>query len=299
MAHYFITGGSGFIGQRLCARILAQGDQVTVLSRQAATKVEPLCGVGTRVITNLDQLTTIQPPDYVINLAGEPILKGRWSNARKSILRRSRIDLTRRLIEVLAQLDAQPRAMISGSAIGYYGDAGENVCTEHSPAGHDFAATLCRDWELAARTTHLPQTRLAVVRIGVVLDPAGGSLQQMLTPFRLGLGGKIGNGKQWFSWITRDDLCRLILFLLGQDHCQGVFNGTAPEPVRNAEFTQLLAHALHRPARLPVPATAMKLILGEAASLLLASQRVTPAAALEAGFSFEHPTLKDALQAML
>lgn len=299
MTQILITGGTGFIGRRLCTLAQRRGMAVTVLSRQPAATVQQICGDKVNVIRSLNTLATLPPIDHVINLAGEPILNGRWSTARRQILRDSRIEFTRQLLNALSSLPTKPASFVSGSAIGYYGDCGETICTETQAAGADFAATLCRDWERAAQPVGALGTRLCIVRIGVVLDPSGGSLQKMLLPFKLGLGGRIGSGQQWFSWISREDICSLIFFLLDNPALRGVFNGTAPEPVRNADFTQRLAARLHRPAILPMPAFALKAALGEASGLLLGSQRVVPQAAQQAGFTFQHPTLDQALDAML
>lgn len=299
MIRILITGGTGFIGRHLCALAQQRGMAVIVFSRQPATEVRQICGEKVTVINTLDALSSLPPIDHVINLAGEPILNGRWSTSRKQILRDSRIELTRHLVNALSGLPVKPASFISGSAIGYYGDTGESICTETQVAGTDFAATLCRDWERAAQPVGVLGTRLCIVRIGVVLAVSGGSLQKMLLPFKLGLGGRIGSGQQWFSWITREDICNLIFFLLENTALHGTFNGTAPAPVRNADFTRHLATRLHRPALLPMPAFALKAALGEASGLLLGSQRVVPQAAQRAGFTFQHPTLDRALDAML
>lgn len=299
MAHLFMTGGTGFIGRRLCQLALDQGMEVSVLSRKSSQQVKALCGASVRSITAIADLSSLPPIDHVINLAGEPILGKRWSSKRKQILRESRIELTHQLVNNLARLPNKPATLISGSAIGIYGDTGEHSCSETQPANSDFAAILCRDWERAAQPVTALKTRLCIVRIGVVLDSSGGPLQKMLLPFRLGLGGKIGNGQQWFSWISLDDLCALIFHLIQNKDCAGVFNATAPHPVRNLEFTQLLAERLHRPTLLPVPGITLKAVLGESASLLLGSQKVIPEAIHKTGFVFQHPTLSQALESMI
>lgn len=299
MAHLLITGGTGFIGQRLCKLALAAGHRISVFSRRPAQQVTRICGAGVTVINDLHQIPHLPAIDAVINLAGEPIMEGRWSTARKQILRNSRIDFTRHLLDTLAKCSSRPRALINGSAIGYYGDCGEKECIESSSAGTGFAAQLCRDWEDEAQAASTLGMRVCCVRIGVVLDRDGGALQRMLPAFRLGAGGTLGSGQQWFSWIHRDDLCHLILYLQQQEDCRGAFNGSTPHPVRNAEFTRILAQQLHRPAVLKTPAVALKLLLGESASLLLDSQRVMPAATLASGFQFQYPELPMALDAIL
>ena len=299
MTQILITGGTGFIGQRLCTLARQRGMRVAVYSRQPAAKVRQLCGDTVQPIASLAELGSLKSIDHVINLAGEPILSGRWTRHRKQVLRDSRIELTRQLVDALSRLPTKPATFISGSAIGYYGDTGETVCHETQPAGTDFAATLCRDWERAAQPVGALGSRLCMLRTGVVLDGNGGPLQKMLTPFKLGLGGRIGSGQQWFSWISLEDICELIFFLIDNTDCRGAFNATAPEAVRNEVFTRTLAEHLHRPAKLPMPAAVLKAALGEASILLLGSQKVYPQAALQAGFQFQHPTLGQALEHML
>lgn len=299
MAHLLITGGTGFIGQRLCKLALDAGYRISVFSRRPAQQVSRICGAGVAVIGELGQIPHLPAIDAVINLAGEPIMDGRWSTARKHVLRNSRIDFTRHLLDALSSCSPRPRALINGSAIGYYGDCGDKECIETSRAGTGFAAQLCHDWEAEAQTAGALGMRVCRVRIGVVLDRDGGALHRMLPAFRLGAGGTLGSGRQWFSWIHRDDLCHLILHLLQREECCGAFNGSTAHPVRNAEFTRALAHQLHRPAMLKTPAAALKLLLGESASLLLDSQRVIPAATLASGFEFQYPELPMALDAIL
>lgn len=290
-----VTGGTGFIGRALCGHLLDAGWRLTVLSRQPGDRVRQLCGASADVISSLTQLTSIAPLDAVINLAGEGIADGRWTAARKQVLRDSRIALTQTLCRELTRLSHKPAVVISGSAVGYYGDGGDAELTEASPAGCDFAATLCSDWEQAVRPLEGLGIRVCRLRTGLVLHPDGGALQRLLFPAKLGLGAVIGTGRQFMAWITREDLCRLMLFLLERDAAQGAFNGVAPQPVTNRDFTVMLARALHRPAFLSVPAPLLKLGLGESASLLLASQRVVPRRAPALGFRFHHATLESAL----
>lgn len=299
MTHILITGGTGFVGRALCRKATARGWDVSVLSRQSTDKVRQICGSTVQAIASLDDLAQLPAIDHVVNLAGEPIVEGRWTPARKQKIRDSRIELTRQLVNALSRLPRKPATLISGSAIGYYGDAGETICNEAQPAGNDFASTLCRDWERAAQPVGVLGTRLCIVRTGVVLDAEGGALKKMRLPFSLGLGGPIGTGQQWFSWISRDDLCALIFFLIDHSECQGAFNGTAPEPVRNVDFSRALGKQLRRPAALAIPAFVLKALLGEASSMLLYSQRVVPEAAQKAGFVFQHPSLERALEVLL
>ncbi len=293
--HVLVTGGTGFIGQPLCARLLASGHRVTVPSRQARRIAARMPQV--RLVERLDQA---DPADAVINLAGEPLTGPRWTPALKQRLRQSRLDATRRLHDWIAAHPAQarPRVLVSGSAVGYYGDRGDTPLDEDAPPGEDFAATLCRDWEAEALRIGALGPRVSLLRTGIVLGRDGGALARMLPAFRLGAGGRFGDGHHWMSWIHRDDLIALILWLLDDTH-SGPFNGTAPHPLSNRAFAQTLAHALHRPSLLPLPAAVLRLAFGEMADLLLVSQRVLPRRAQKAGFVFRFPTLPDALDDIL
>ncbi len=265
-----VTGGTGFIGEALIPALQQRGYRVLLLTRkpdaarQRYPEAQPF-----RDWRELGDLC----PEVVINLAGEGIADKRWTDARKQVLRESRIGVTRSLVDWCATRQTAPRVMVSGSAIGYYGDCGDEWVDEHSPAGHDFAARLCSEWESAARPVRVLGTRLAIVRIGLVMGP-GGMLKRLLLPFRLGLGGRLGPGTQWMSWIERGDLVRLILALTDSHEAEGIFNAVAPNPVTNEDFTRVLARALKRPAMLPVPAWLLRTLMGELAELLLASQRV-------------------------
>jgi conserved hypothetical protein TIGR01777 len=291
---FLITGGSGFIGQALCPRLLEAGHGVTVLSRNPASAA-PRLPAAVRLV---DSLAALDAVDTVVNLAGASLAEGRWSEARKRLLRDSRILTTRRLLDWMRRLERPPATLISGSAIGYYGDRDDQTLDEDSPPADDFAARLCRDWESAAEAAQGLGVRVCRLRIGVVLDAGGGALAKMLPAFRLGLGGPIGSGRQWMSWIHRRDLVELILWLSDASRGDGAWNGTAPTPVRNADFARSLAHALHRPAWLPAPGALLRLGLGEMAGLLLGGQRVLPRRALDAGFSFRYPDLDSALAAI-
>ncbi|MBD9369754.1 TIGR01777 family oxidoreductase [Xanthomonas sp. XNM01] len=290
-----VTGGTGFIGRPLCARLLADGHRVTVLSRSPARFAAAMPQV--RLV---DRLETAGRAEAVVNLAGEGLSDGRWTAARKRRFRQSRLDTTARLHDwIAAQPGAQrPRVLVSGSAIGFYGDRGDTALDETATPGDDFAAQLCRDWEAQALRVAALGPRVCLLRTGIVLAADGGALARMLPPFRLGAGGRFGDGRHWMSWIHRDDLVALVAWLL-QGDLHGPFNGTAPEPVRNDAFVRELAGALHRPALLPLPATALRLAFGEMADLLLASQRVLPQRAQQAGFAFRHPGLAEALQEIL
>lgn len=288
-----ITGGSGFIGQALSRQLLARGDQVVILSRRPE-RVPSQQGV--LVVAALEQVQG--RVDAVVNLAGAPIVDRRWSRARKLLLRDSRISTTRALVHWMGGLKQPPSVLVSGSAIGYYGTHQDEVLDENAAFTPGFTHQLCRDWEQEAREAERLGVRVCLIRTGVVLG-TGGALARMLPAFRLGLGGPIGSGEQWMSWIHLQDEIGAIIYLLDHPALHGVFNLTAPEPVTNADFSQTLARVLKRPARLRVPALAMRLLLGEASELLLAGQRVVPANLHTAGYRFQYPALEPALRAVL
>ena len=293
--HVLVTGGSGFIGRALCSALRAAGHSVTVLSRQPARHAAALSGV--RLI---DALREAEGVDAVINLAGEPLAAGRWNDHRKQVFSDSRIGTTRALVDWMRTLPAKPRVLVSGSAIGYYGPRDATPLDEGAAPGADFAATLCRDWEAEAGKAVALGLRVATVRIGIVLGRDGGALAKMLTPFRLGVGGPMGDGQQQMSWIGLEDLVRLLLWLLDNEQASGAYNATAPQPVTNREFSQTLARVLRRPALMTTPAFALKLMFGEMAEvLLLSGQRVIPAKAAREGFIFRDPELLMALQRLL
>lgn len=270
-----ITGASGFVGRRLMERLGKQGHTSKVISLRTAPKPEDIAGC-----------------DAVVHLAGEPVAQ-RWTAAARRRIRESREEGTRKL--VAAMRGHPPNVLVSASAVGYYGSRGDEILTEQSPAASDFLGQVAEAWEREALEAEKLGARVVRLRIGVVLGAGGGALAKMLTPFRLGVGGRLGNGRQWMSWIHIDDLCDLILFVLRESTLRGVLNATSPHPATNAEFTQALAHAIHRPAVLPVPAFALKLVMGDMAEVLLGSQRAIPQGALRAGFEFRYPDLAGAL----
>lgn len=296
-----ITGGSGFVGQRLCQQLIASGHQVQVVSRTPHSVRDRL--PATCDIRDSAQAFVDAPADALVNLAGESIAAKRWSDNQKNELIRSRLESTVQLVALCEQLQANgqplPKVMVSGSAMGYYGDQGNKVVDEKNPPNDEFAHRLCEQWEAAAKPVEALGVRLALLRTGLVLDAGGGSLQKMLPPFKLGLGGRFGDGKQFMPWIHRDDLVAAIVFLLNESSLSGAFNGSAPHPVTNEEFTKVLARQLHRPAVLPVPAFALKAGLGEMSQLLLTGADMRPARLVEAGFTFQYPTLDKALAAIL
>ena len=296
-----ITGGSGFVGQRLCRQLVEQGHEVQVVSRSPHQ-------VRDRLPNNCDIRDSAQafiesPPDALVNLAGEPIAAKRWSDEQKAKLINSRVSATEQLVALCEQLKANgqplPKVMVSGSAMGYYGDQGKRVVTEKTIPNDEFAHRLCKQWEAAAKPIEAMGVRLAIVRIGLVLEAGGGSLERMLPPFKWGLGGRFGSGEQFMPWIHRDDLVAAILFLINQEDLSGAFNGCAPHPVTNATFTKTLASHLNRPAIFPVPAFVLKAGFGEMSRLLLTGADMRPARLEEAGFSFQYPTLDKALEAIL
>lgn len=296
--HILITGGTGLIGRRLCAALLARGEQVTVLSRRPHLVAE-ICSAAVRTMRSLDEWTPSMHFDAVINLAGEPIIDARWTTKRRQILLDSRVGLTEKLVEKIQQAQVKPRVLLSGSAIGFYGTDETKSFTEEAGAGHDFSADLCMQWELAAQAAQTFGVRVVLLRTGLVLDETGGVLKKMLLPFQLGLGSQLGNGRQWMSWIHRQDYLRVVLHLLDDASAQGAFNLTAPNAVTNAEFTKILAKTLHRPALFVAPAFVLRLAMGERSDLLLGGQRVLPQSLLNQQFQFEFADLAPALANLL
>ena len=284
-----LTGASGFVGGHLQQRLERSGHQVTPVSRRPGAGGVDWSPDGLR--------RGAEGADAIVHLAGENIFGRRWSAAQKARLLESRVGTARRLSSLAAELGTG--CLISASAVGYYGPSTELGLDEDSPPGSDFLARLCREWEAAIEPAREVGVRTAVVRIGVVLGPGGGALARMLPPFRLGLGGPLGGGRQWVSWVHVDDLTALFQFLLEHPETAGCFNATAPNPVTMAELAQTLGRVLGRPAVLPVPALALRALLGGAASVLLTGQHVLPARARRAGFVFEHAGLEGALRNLL
>lgn len=300
-----VTGGTGFIGRPLCQRLVSLGHTVTVLTRDPAAaraRLDPPVSLigweGFRGPTD-GLLAALGDSDVIINLAGAPIAAGRWTAQAKARLRNSREGTTSALVAALSKLRPRPVLLISASAIGYYGPRQDEALTEESPSGSGFLASLCREWEAAARAAERLGVRVVLPRIGVVLGRHGGALAKMLPAFRLGLGGPVGSGAQWMSWIHLDDLIELLLFLLNEA-AGGPVNATAPHPVTNREFARTLGRTLRRPAWARVPAPVLRILLGEMAEeLLLTGQRVLPHRAEAMGFRFRYPTLPEALHAIL
>ncbi|WP_026611052.1 TIGR01777 family oxidoreductase [Methylocaldum szegediense] len=294
-----ITGGTGFIGRNLCKELLRVGHQLTVLSRKPETVPEK-CGVEVSALGSLEEWTPELHFDAVINLAGEPIVGSRWSERRKRILWDSRITLTERLVDAIRKAKSKPRVLISGSAVGVYGNQGDTILDENSaPVPNGFGQKLCQAWEDVALQARECGVRVCLLRTGLVIGKNGGFLQKMLLPFKLGLGARLGNGKQWMSWVHIKDHIAMTQYLLGSHALDGPFNLTAPEPVTNEEFTQSLARILKRPALLSVPAWFLRLSAGEMAELMLGSQRVLPKRFQGEGFKFSYETLEPALRDVL
>lgn len=295
-----VSGSSGLVGAALINSLRPGGYQIGRLVRSGSASVAD----GSKMIRweppngSID-LAAMEGADAVVHLAGASIAGGRWTAARKQLLRRSRVDATRHLVAGLAQLKNKPRLLVSASAIGYYGARGDEILTEASSPGNDFLAQLCRDWEAEVAKAEAQDIRAVMLRFGIILAAQGGALQKMLPPFRFGVGGRLGNGRQWMSWIALEDVVGLIRYAIDNDSVRGPVNAVAPDPVRNFEFTSVLAGVLRRPALFPVPRFALHLILGEMADALLASQRVVPASLAEKEFAFRRPELKSALESIL
>jgi uncharacterized protein len=289
-----LTGATGFIGSRLAQALSAAGHDVIVLTRnpaKAASLQPPF-----RLITGLDQLPAGTRIDAIVNLAGEPIGNGLWTRAKRRRILTSRLRITRELVHLIERLAQPPKILISGSAIGWYGLWQDETLTEFDGGKNCFTHRVCDAWEQTARRAQRLGVRVIRLRIGLVLGTQGGLLRRLLVPFEFGLGGPIGSGEQWMSWIERDDLVRLIAHGIATPALLGPVNATAPEPVRNAAFMQALGGALNRPARLRFPAAILHLLAGDFADeLLLGGQRVLPAKADLSGFKFRHPTLSSAL----
>ncbi len=293
-----ISGASGFIGRRLLKVLGSEGHTLQVLSRHAGTNMPGNVKVWAwDPAKGEPPADALRDTDAVIHLAGEPVAQ-RWTEEAKQRIRESRVAGTRNLVQALGRLGKPPAALICASAIGYYGSRGDEILTEQSAAGSGYLPEVCVAWESEAAKAESLGMRVVRVRTGLVLDGRGGALQKMLPPFRMGVGGKLGDGKQWMAWIHLEDLVGI--FRLGlESRVSGPLNGVAPHPAINADFTKALAAAVHRPAIFPVPSVALRLLFGEMSGVLLASQRVIPKAAEEAGYKFQFPELRAALGDLL
>jgi uncharacterized protein (TIGR01777 family) len=294
-----LAGATGFLGGLLRER-LRSSHELVLLTRTPR---------GTAGVTEVEWHPDGTPgpwthaldgADAVINLAGEPLVGRRWSRARKAELAASRVIPTRSLVAAIDHATARPRVLISASAVGYYGPHGSEVLTEDAPAGQDFLASICVEWENAALAAEPLGTRVVTIRTGLVLSSKGGALTPMLLPFRLGLGGPIGSGRQYWPWIHADDWCGIVELLLDRPEISGAMNLTAPSPVTNAAFAKTLGHVLRRPAMLPAPRLALRAVLGEVAdALLISGQRAEPTRALALGYTFAYENLETALRQIL
>jgi len=299
MQHLLVTGGTGFIGTALCRHLLDRGYRLTILTRDTGQS-GLIRHDAAAYVSSLDEIATDGATDGIINLAGQSLNSGRWNARLKQQFIDSRVDTTRAIVEWAGQQNPPPRTLISGSAIGWYGHHEDTPLTEDSVANDGFSHRLCQRWEQAAHAAEAFGMRVTCMRIGIVLESDGGPLREMLPAFRLGAGGPMGTGLQYWSWIHRKDLVRLIDFALGDPGLRGPVNATAPAPLPQREFARALGDALHRPARAPMPAFMARILLGEFADeLLLRGQRVLPQKALNCGFRFEFPELPGALADIL
>jgi uncharacterized protein len=296
-----VTGASGFIGTPLRAALLEQGHALTLFTRGSPRG--PNAGTQRWIHwtpgTLRDWDAAVDGADGIINLAGEPIADKKWSSNQRRRIEKSRVDATHSLFQACAKAKERPKFLINASAVGYYGAHGDEVITEETPPGDDFLSLLCRDWEAEAIRAEELGLRVVRIRTGIVLGQSGGALKKMAEPFKYFVGGRLGSGRQWMSWIHLEDLIRLMGFVIDNPQVRGPINATAPNPVRNKEFSHELAKVLKRPSWLPVPGFALKLVMGEMADMLLTGQRVVPAAAEKLGFRFRYPDLPQALEACM
>ncbi len=293
-----ISGASGLIGMALVSALRAQGHDVArlVRTRNAASASD----IAWDPMAATIDVAAMEGMDAVVHLSGASIAQGRWTPARKAVIRSSRIDTTRVLVDALASLRQKPRVFVSASAIGCYGDRGDEILTESSTIGTDFLSLAVRDWEAEATRAEMSGIRTVMLRFGVILSSEGGALPQMLMPFKFGFGGRLGSGKQWMSWIALEDAVGIICSAMANENLAGPLNVVAPNPLTNADFTRIAAAVLHRPAIFAAPAFALRIVLGEMADgLLLASQRVVPERLLAAGYDFRLPEFEPALRSVL
>lgn len=288
-----ITGASGMVGTALGMTLRQAGHKSLSITRKASSSDSILWDPA----TGLKDTSRLKDVDTIVHLAGENIAAGRWTTALKDRIRRSRVEGTRSLVKSIAAVQQRPKTLVCASAIGYYGERGETILDEDAVAGTGFLADVCREWEHEARAASDLGLRVVTVRIGVVLSPKGGALAKMLMPFKLGVGGIIGSGKQYWSWIGLHDLVRIIAYCVENESVNGAVNGVSPNPMTNYDFTKGVGRALHRPTIFPLPAFVAKLVLGEMANdLLLSSTRVIPKKLQDHGFQFDYPELVGCLE---
>jgi uncharacterized protein len=310
MMNILMTGATGLVGTALVKAFTAEGHTIYRLTRAESSKGNakepgvfdvpwnPSSGeISDSVMTGSLQVSATV--DAVINLAGAPVVGGRWTKDRKALLRSSRVDTTRGLVSAIAKMDKRPRVLISASAIGYYGNRGDELVTEKSGPGTDFLAELAKEWENEALKAEELGVRVVLLRFGIILAKEGGALPKMMLPFKYGLGGKLGSGRQWTSWITLQDVVAIIQAALRNESWKGPVNLVAPGAARNSDFTRVLAKVMHRPAIFAVPAFALRMAMGEMADTLLGGVRVAPKVLEQHGYRFLHPNLEEALKAIL
>ena len=289
-----ITGASGLIGTRLAKELAVRGHELLLTTREEPKDEQHIQWDAEKGFPHPEKLEGI---GAVVHLAGEPITALRWTDEKKKAIRDSRVHGTRNVVAAISRLAHKPTVMIAGSAVGYYGERGDEELTEASNAGEGFLADVCREWESESRRAEDAGIRTVLIRTGLVLSKDGGVLGTMALPFKLGLGGVVGSGKQWMSWISLDDHIAAIIFALENESLRGAVNFTAPEPVTNEEFTKTMGEVLYRPTIIPVPEFAVSMLLGEMGDqLLLASMRVLPKRLEDNGFKFQHPSLKETLE---
>ncbi len=298
-----MTGATGLIGRKLAARLIERGDEVILLGRNIESLRRAVPDAGdylpwSGTMTDGPWAAAIDGAYGVINLAGAPVAS-RWSEEQKKRIYDSRVLGTRNIVNAIAGASHKPVVLVNGSAVGYYGTSEKELFTERSGAGDDFLAKICLEWEEEAKRGEESGVRVVLLRTGIVLDPDGGALGKLLPTFRLFLGGTLGNGKQWFPWIHRDDELEMILWALDNEKVNGAINGVAPGIVTNKEFSDVLGEVLHRPAIFPVPAFALKLVFGDGAAALTEGQHVVAERARQLGYRFLHPELRDALRDLL
>lgn len=294
-----LTGASGFLGKKLIARLQSEGHQLHLLGRKRPADLS-----GSASFTQWDALSgevpveAVDGADAILHLAGEPVAQ-KWDDTVKRRIRESRVNGTKALVAAIAKAAVKPKVLVAASAIGFYGSRGEERLTEESAPGTGFLPEVCVAWEQAIDQAAQFVPRIVKLRIGVVLGAGGGALEKMLPPFKMGMGGKIGDGKMWMSWIHIDDIVGLLLFAMHNDGVSGPVNGTSPHPARNEDFTRALGRAVRRPTLFAVPVVALKAMYGEMADIVLASQCVEPVAAKKAGYTFVHPDLEEALRSVV
>ncbi|MCG3159876.1 MAG: Epimerase family protein [Acidobacteria bacterium] len=296
-----ITGATGLIGRAVCRALIDDGHRIAILTRRPSsatglTNVSAFCWEPEREPPPAEAWDGV---DAAIHLAGEPVVAVRWTDERKRRIRDSRVKGTRNLVAGMREASAQPKVFVSSSAVGFYGDRGDEILNESSKPGSGFLSEVCVEWEAEAARAREFGVRVALMRTGVVLSRSGGALEKMLTPFKLGLGGRLGSGRQWFPWIHIDDIVGILRHALMTPAIDGPINASAPGIVINEEFTRELAAALNRPVFLPVPEIALRILMGEMAGAVMSSQRVFPQLALDTGYRFKYANLKPALESLL